>query len=602
MKQKLLTFLMLLNILVSQSVFAERCRPKIVNNVLVTDQGTLLRGRPLDFKSGWPAYTLDSKYWQDTRNRNINCIRLIVRVGQATTADIDKCVEIAAQLGMYLILDCHYFRDATEQNVTDFWKLYAPRYKDRTHVIYELANETWNPGYDAQAKTWSRIYKVARDLAPNTHIIILSTPGVPGPGSVAAVDNYVKALMGKSIDFTKTIVGYHYYSNTGNLTSLFAAYPVICTEYFLEASFIETHEKKGISWVAWERTKAGDTDEKPGTWLPDFDLAYNQLKAKNITWGPDNWSFTCNSSSTVTLSISNPVNGVHLKTDTTITIQASASSTSGTITKVEFFNGTTKLGEDFSSPYTYTWATIPAGSYTIKAVATDSNGETANDQKSITVGTVFVDVFYPIPGKVEAENYVDMQGIQLETTTDVGGGKNVGYLAVGDWINYNLDVEKTSTYAFNFRVASTKTTGKFEIIVDNVTLATVNVPNTGGWQTYTNVIVNVKLNQGEQVMRLNIIGSDLNINWFDATKLISKNEDIKQSIMRFYPNPFSSEINITNSEDAIVKIVNVNGVEVFQSIVSSSYEKIDLSRLNKGVYFIFLSNKTQSIVNKIIKK
>ncbi len=56
-----------------------------------------------------------------------------------------------------------------------------------------------------------------------------------------------------------------------------------------------------------------------------------------------------------------------------ITLTASASDTDG-IAKVEFFNGATKLGEDLTSPYQFTWTGVAAGSYTITAKATDTVG------------------------------------------------------------------------------------------------------------------------------------------------------------------------------------------------------------------------------------
>ncbi len=46
-----------------------------------------------------------------------------------------------------------------------------------------------------------------------------------------------------------------------------------------------------------------------------------------------------------------------------------------------------------------------------------------------------------IPGKIEAENYSAMNGIQTEPTTDTGGGLNVGWIHVGDWLDYNVNVE-----------------------------------------------------------------------------------------------------------------------------------------------------------------
>src|SRR6185295_19024473 len=72
-----------------------------------------------------------------------------------------------------------------------------------------------------------------------------------------------------------------------------------------------------------------------------------------------------------TVSISSPASGAIFTAPASIVITASASDSGGTITKVEFFNGTTLLGTDTSSPYTFTWNSVPAGSYTLTARATD---------------------------------------------------------------------------------------------------------------------------------------------------------------------------------------------------------------------------------------
>jgi hypothetical protein len=44
---------------------------------------------------------------------------------------------------------------------------------------------------------------------------------------------------------------------------------------------------------------------------------------------------------------------------------------------VEFFQGSTKLGEDTNSPYSYTWNDVNVGRYRLTARATDNNGWTA---------------------------------------------------------------------------------------------------------------------------------------------------------------------------------------------------------------------------------
>ncbi|MBC7914929.1 MAG: T9SS type A sorting domain-containing protein [Pyrinomonadaceae bacterium] len=65
----------------------------------------------------------------------------------------------------------------------------------------------------------------------------------------------------------------------------------------------------------------------------------------------------------------------------TATITAIASDVSGSIVKVEFFAGSTKLGEDITSPYTYTWNNITAGNYTLTARATNNFGVTSTSEK-----------------------------------------------------------------------------------------------------------------------------------------------------------------------------------------------------------------------------
>jgi hypothetical protein len=75
------------------------------------------------------------------------------------------------------------------------------------------------------------------------------------------------------------------------------------------------------------------------------------------------------------LEITSPSTGARFTAPADITIMANASDGDGTILKVEFFNGGTKLGEDSSSPYALTWSGVAAGSYSLTARAIDNLGE-----------------------------------------------------------------------------------------------------------------------------------------------------------------------------------------------------------------------------------
>lgn len=75
-----------------------------------------------------------------------------------------------------------------------------------------------------------------------------------------------------------------------------------------------------------------------------------------------------------TVSLTSPANGASLTAPASIVLSASASDSDGSVSKVEFYNGTTKLATSTTSPYTYTWTGVAAGSYSVKAVAYDNLG------------------------------------------------------------------------------------------------------------------------------------------------------------------------------------------------------------------------------------
>jgi hypothetical protein len=74
-----------------------------------------------------------------------------------------------------------------------------------------------------------------------------------------------------------------------------------------------------------------------------------------------------------------------------ITLNALATDSDGSISKVEFFQGSTKLGEDTSGPFSYIWSDVPIGTYQLSAIATDNFGGKATS----AVATVYVTVSTP---------------------------------------------------------------------------------------------------------------------------------------------------------------------------------------------------------------
>ena len=84
--------------------------------------------------------------------------------------------------------------------------------------------------------------------------------------------------------------------------------------------------------------------------------------------------------------LTQPANGATFTAPAAVSLAATASDSDGTVTKVEFFNGSAKLGEDTTAPYTYDWAGVAPGSYTLTARATDNLGATTTSAaRTITV-------------------------------------------------------------------------------------------------------------------------------------------------------------------------------------------------------------------------
>jgi len=119
-------------------------------------------------------------------------------------------------------------------------------------------------------------------------------------------------------------------------------------------------------------------------------------------------------------------------------------------------------------------------------------------------------------GAVYRTNNVDIQA-----TTDAGGGYNVGWVKATEWLTYTVSVATAGTYAVDVRVASNGAGGSFHFEVDgaNVT-GPISVPNTGGWQVWKTITkTGVTLPAGQHVVRVvmdanGATGSIANLNWF----------------------------------------------------------------------------------------
>jgi hypothetical protein len=101
---------------------------------------------------------------------------------------------------------------------------------------------------------------------------------------------------------------------------------------------------------------------------------------------------------TPAVSLTTPANGTIFSEGGNLTISATASETGGTITKVEFYADTIKIGEVDTAPYNFTWTDPAPGSYLITAKATDNVG-TINTS-SVNIAVESLNYFWSTTGNI----------------------------------------------------------------------------------------------------------------------------------------------------------------------------------------------------------
>lgn len=215
-----------------------------------------------------------------------------------------------------------------------------------------------------------------------------------------------------------------------------------------------------------------------------------------------------------------------------------------------------------------------------------------------------------IPGKIEAEAFSNMSGIQTETTTDVGGGSNVGYIEANDWMEYDINVTKTANYDFSFRSASLSSGGSLSVEIDGVkTTEPIALTITGSWQTWANTIQKtIPLTKGIHKMRLLAVDGGFNLNYTEVSgsTITGLDESNADSFIAF-PTIFSEQTNLKVSTATNVplniKATNCHGIEVYSSNAHSTNEEIAFgSNLASGLYvlrFVY-QNKVETV--KVVKQ
>lgn len=254
----------------------------------------------------------------------------------------------------------------------------------------------------------------------------------------------------------------------------------------------------------------------------------------------------------------------------TIILDVNANDPDGTISNVKFFNGTIKIAELTSVPYSYTWKDVPAGTYFITVTATDNLGvNTISDTIILVVNNISTSInqlpvvtinspennyCFEVPGTILlSANAIDPDGTINKVEYFIGNKK------IGESNNAPYKVQFLISEPGNYEITA--------IATDNLYGTTFSVP----------VLIHARLKTGQ---------SDL---------------------INLYPNPnngyFTININTILSGTNSVTITKLTGEIILKEdlTVEQSISMFDLRHLVPGIYILVITGNKIVYTKKFIK-
>jgi hypothetical protein len=348
-----------------------------------------------------------------------------------------------------------------------------------------------------------------------------------------------------------------------------------------------------------------------------------------------------------TVSITSPANNASYNEPATVTMNAAASDADGTITKVEFFQGSTKLGEDISAPYSFTWNNVTAGTYSLTAVATD------NDGAATVSGAIAITVLSPTIVSPIADAYVrdgnSYKNQNFGTSTALTVKKDVTSYNREVFLKFDLNglsSFNTATLRLNIASANTTVTNTtwqlYYVPTDTWTetgikwsnkpasttlLATVQ-GQASGWVEWN--VTSQVLNElaGDKTLSLRLISSvidptsDVSFNSKEVTSTTIKPHLLLTNTpgnggstpityvpvdfnIKAWPNPSNSEftLDITGSspEKVYIRVTNNYG-QLVQQFTTTANEVVSFGeKLNAGVYYVEVRQGETKKLVKLVK-
>ena len=202
----------------------------------------------------------------------------------------------------------------------------------------------------------------------------------------------------------------------------------------------------------------------------------NALPARNSTEAGPAQSVRWKANVNPAVSITQPVDGATFNFGDAVALQASASDPDGNVTRVEYYNGATLIGQSTAAPYAATWSNVTGGAHTLTAKAIDNrNGSTVSAPITINVTgnqMPLVGITLPTAGMVVKEGF--------DTTVSATASDLDGTIAHVEFFDNgaSIGVDNASPYQVRWRPSGIGAHSLTARATDNLDGSTLSLPVT----------------------------------------------------------------------------------------------------------------------------
>jgi regulation of enolase protein 1 (concanavalin A-like superfamily) len=167
-----------------------------------------------------------------------------------------------------------------------------------------------------------------------------------------------------------------------------------------------------------------------------------------------------------TVTLTAPANGATYTAPATVSLSVSATDADGTIARVEFYAGTTLLNTDTTAPYAFTWSSVTAGTYAVRAIGYDNAGASGSSATAtITVTSVNQTPVATLTAPANGASYTAPATVALSATaTDADGTIARVEFYAGTTL---LNTDTTAPFAFSWSAVATGTYAVRAVAYDN---------------------------------------------------------------------------------------------------------------------------------------